>query len=79
MPQVAGLSALKVGYLAQWLEAVRISLEQLNADHAPAAWCAILNDLMARFFEADNEADERMLLRLQQELTQWQSLCDQAG
>jgi exodeoxyribonuclease V gamma subunit len=34
---------------------------------------------MARFFEADNEADERMLLRLQQELTQWQSLCDQAG
>jgi len=79
LPQVAGLSALKVGYLAQWLEAVRISLEQLNDDHTPAAWCAVLNDLMARFFEADNEADERMLLRLQQELTQWQSLCDQAG
>ena len=79
LPQVAGLSALKVGYLAQWLEAVRISLQQLNADHTPAAWCAVLNDLMARFFEADNEADERMLLRLQQELTQWQSLCDQAG
>jgi len=79
LPQVAGLSALKVGYLAQWLEAIRISLEQLNADHTPAAWCAVLNDLMARFFEADNEADERMLLRLQQELTQWQSLCDQAG
>ena len=79
LPQVAGLSALKVGYLAQWLEAVRISLAQLNADHTPAAWCAVLNDLMARFFEADNEADERMLLRLQQELTQWQSLCDQAG
>jgi exodeoxyribonuclease V gamma subunit len=79
LPQVAGLSALKVGYLAQWLEAVRISLEQLNADHTPPAWCAVLNDLLARFFEADNEADERMLLRLQQELTQWQSMCDQAG
>jgi len=35
--------------------------------------------LMARFFEADNEADERMLLRLKQELTQWQSLCEQAS
>jgi len=34
---------------------------------------------MARFFEADNEADERMLLRLKQELTHWQSLCEQAG
>jgi len=79
LPQVAGLSALKVGYLAQWIEAIRISLEQMNADHTPAVWCAVLNDLMARFFEADHEADERMLLRLQQELMQWQSLCDQAG
>jgi len=79
LPQVAGLSALKVGYLAQWIEAIRISLEQMNADHTPAVWCAVLNDLMARFFEADHEADERMLLRLQQELMQWQSLCYQAG
>ena len=79
LPQVAGLSALKVGYLAQWIEAIRISLEQMNADHTPAVWCSVLNDLMARFFEADHEADERMLLRLQQELMQWQSLCDQAG
>ena len=79
LPQVAGLSALKVGYLAQWLEAIRNSLVQLNADHTPAEWCTVLNNLMAEFFEANNEADERMLLRLQQELTQWQSLCDQAG
>ena len=79
LPQVSGLSALKVGYLAQWLEAVTISLAQLNANHAPAEWCSVMHDLMARFFEADNEADERMLLRLKQELTQWQSLCDQAA
>ena len=79
LPQVSGLSAFKVGYLAQWLEAVSISLAQLNATHAPAEWCAVMHDLMSRFFEADNEADERMLLRLKQELTQWQSLCEQAG
>jgi len=79
LPQVSGLSALKVGYLAQWLEAVSISLAQLNANHAPAEWCSVMHDLMARFFEADNEADERMLLRLKQELTQWQSLCEQAA
>ena len=79
LPQVSGLSALKVGYLAQWLEAVSSSLAQLNANHAPAEWCSVMHDLMARFFEADNEADERMLLRLKQELTQWQSLCEQAG
>ena len=68
-----------MGYLAQWLEAVSISLSQLNALHAPAEWCSVMHDLMARFFEADNEADERMLLRLKQELTQWQSLCEQAS
>ena len=79
LPQVAGLSALKVGHLAEWVEAVAISLEQLNASHTPSDWCAVMHALMARFFEADNEADERMLLRLKQELTQWQSLCDQAG
>ena len=79
LPQVSGLSALKVGYLAQWLEAVSVSLIQLNAEHTPAEWCAVMHDLMARFFEADNEADERMLLRLKQELTHWQSLCEQAG
>ena len=79
LPQVSGLSALKVGYLAQWLEAVSSSLAQLNANHAPAEWCSVMHDLMARFFEADNEADERMLLRLKQELTQWQSMCDQAA
>jgi len=79
LPQVAGLSALKVGHLATWLDAVTISLEQLSAAHTPADWCAVMHALLARFFEADNEADERMLLRLKQELTQWQSLCDQAG
>ena len=79
LPQVAGLSALKVGHLASWLEAVAISLEQLCHAHTPAQWSEVMHALMARFFEPDNEADERMLLRLKQELTQWQSLCDQAG
>ena len=79
LPQVAGLSALKVGHLASWLEAVAISLEQLCHAHTPAQWSEVMHGLMARFFEPDNEADERMLLRLKQELTQWQSLCDQAG
>jgi exodeoxyribonuclease V gamma subunit len=58
---------------------VSVSLTQLNAEHTPAEWCAVMHGLMARFFEADNEADERMLLRLKQELTHWQSLCEQAG
>jgi exodeoxyribonuclease V gamma subunit len=79
LPQVSGLSALKVGYLAQWLEAVSLTLTQLNAEHTPAQWCSVMHDVLLRFFEVDNEADERMLLRLQQELSHWQSLCDQAG
>ena len=79
LPQVAGLSALKVGHLATWIDAVAITLAKLSAPHTPDEWSAVMHDLMARFFEADNEADERMLLRLKQELTQWQSLCEQAG
>ena len=79
LPQVAGLAALKVGHLATWIDAVAISLRQLNAAHTPTEWSVVMHDLMARFFEAKNEADERMLLRLKQELTQWQLRCDQAG
>lgn len=79
LPQVSGLSALKVGYLAQWLEAVSLTLTQLNVEHTPAQWCSVMHDVLLRFFEVDSEADERMLLRLQQELSHWQSLCDQAG
>ena len=78
LPQVSGLGALKVGHLAQWIEAVEISLQQLNGSHTPSEWCLVLNELLTRFFVADNEADERMLLRLKQELVQWQSLCQQA-
>jgi exodeoxyribonuclease V gamma subunit len=33
LPQVAGLAALKVGHLATWIDAVAISLRQLNAAH----------------------------------------------
>jgi len=79
LPQVSGLSALKVGYLADWLEAVAISLTQLNATHTPAEWCSVMHKLLARFFKAESESDERVLLRLKQELTHWQSLCEQAG
>lgn len=79
LPQASGLSALKVGYLAQWMDAVSLSLTQLNAEHSPDQWCSVMNDLLNRFFEVDNEVDERMLLRLKQELTQWQALCDQSG
>ena len=79
LPQVAGLAALKVGHLATWIDAVAISLRQLNAAHTPTEWSVVMHDLMARFFEAKNEADERILLRLKQELTQWQLRCDQAG
>jgi exodeoxyribonuclease V gamma subunit len=79
LPQVAGLSAQKVGQLANWLDAVAISLDQLSAAHTPAEWSGVMHALIARFFEPNNEADERMLLRLKQELTQWQALCDQAG
>ncbi len=79
LPQVAGLSALKVGHLATWIDAVATSLDQLNAAHTPAEWSAVMHKLMSRFFEPETEADERMLLRLKQELTQWQSLCEQAG
>jgi exodeoxyribonuclease V gamma subunit len=79
LPQVAGLAALKVGHLATWINAVAISLQQLNTAHTPAEWSHVLHELMTRFFEAKTEADERMLLRLKQELTQWQLLCEQAA
>ena len=79
LPQVSGLSALKVGYLAEWLNAISLTLKQLNEPHTPSEWCGILNEVMSRFFAEDNDADERMLLRLKQDLMQWQLLCNQAG
>ncbi len=78
LPQVSGLSAQKVGRLAVWVQALSAAMQSLSQPQTPARWGQILTDLLDQFFDAEDESDERLLLLLKRELSQWQSLCEQA-
>jgi len=77
--QVAGLSAALAGQLAQLLDRLQQAWQQSAVKRAPEQWAAWLQQLLADFFEADNEPQQSLLDKLQLALTQWQEQCQQAG
>jgi exodeoxyribonuclease V gamma subunit len=78
LPEVGGLSAQLIGRLAEWVQAMNASLAALSQAHTPGQWVTTLQALLARFFEASDEAEERLLAQLQRELQRWLQLCHQA-
>ena len=77
---MTGLAAQRVGGLAAWIDAMRITLAELHGPQTPAEWATRLTALLDRFFDAkgdDNAA--RLLQRLREQLLHWQTLCDTAG
>jgi exodeoxyribonuclease V gamma subunit len=77
---MTGLAAQRIGSLAAWIEAMRITLAELREPQRPCEWAKRLDALLDRFFDAkgDDEA-ARLLQRLREQLVQWQGLCDTAG
>jgi len=79
LPEVGGLSAQLLGSLAQWIQAMNSSLQALSQEQTPSQWAQTLQALLAHFFEASDDAEERLVAQLQQQLQRWLLLCAQAS
>lgn len=81
LPQAAikSLDAALVSNLLAWVDAISLTLVELSTDKTPAQWCATMAQLVDRFFEASDDADERLLQRVLEPLDAWQQACDEAG
>ncbi len=80
LPQAAirSLDAPLVSHLLDWVDAISLSLEQLNGDKTPEQWCSVMAELVERFFLAEDDADERLIQRLLEPLEVWQQACAEA-
>jgi len=80
LPQAAikSLDAALVSKLLAWVDAISQTLAELQAERTPAQWSVLLAQLVQRFFEASDDAQERQLQRLQEALERWSTLCAEA-
>lgn len=79
VPGISGLGAQRVGALCEWLDAVQSTLAELGSAHTPTQWVALLSTLLERFFSTEDDADERLIHRLRDQLLAWQQQCDAAA
>ncbi|MBU2179631.1 MAG: exodeoxyribonuclease V subunit gamma, partial [Gammaproteobacteria bacterium] len=77
--QVGGLSAALAGQLSQLLQQLTQAWQQSASRRSPEQWRAWLQQLLADFFEAENEQEQSLLDKLQQTLAEWLDQCQQAG
>jgi exodeoxyribonuclease V gamma subunit len=80
LPQAAirSLDAAMLSKLLAWVEAITQSLTELRGEQSVAPWCVLLAQLVERFFEASDDAQERQIQRLLEPLDVWQQACDEA-
>lgn len=77
--QVGGLSAALAGQLAQLLEQLQQAWQQSAVKRSPEQWAAWLQQLLADFFETEDELQQSLLDKLQQALSEWLEQCQQAN
>ncbi|MBU2223606.1 MAG: exodeoxyribonuclease V subunit gamma, partial [Gammaproteobacteria bacterium] len=77
--QVGGLSAALAGQLSQLLQQLTQAWQQSASRRSPEQWRVWLQQLLADFFEAENEQEQSLLDKLQQTLAEWLEQCQQAG
>jgi exodeoxyribonuclease V gamma subunit len=77
-PGVGGLDARVVDGLLQWLRHTHMALLKLRQDHTPTEWVAVLQQLVALFFKASDETDERLIERVMAPLETWLAECQLA-
>jgi exodeoxyribonuclease V gamma subunit len=77
LPQAAirSLDAAQVSKLLNWLDAMDLTLAQLSTSKTPAQWCALLEAIVERFFDATDDAQERLIQRVLDPLEAWQKTC----
>ncbi len=80
LPQAAisSLDAALVSHLLDWVDAMTLTLSELLDEQTPEQWCVLMAAVVQRFFEADGDAEERLIQRLQEPLEVWQQACADA-
>ena len=80
LPQagIKGLDAPLVSKLLEWIDAVSLTLQEMSSDKTPSEWTVCLGAMVERFFEANDESQERLIQRLLEPLESWQQACDDA-
>ena len=76
---VDSLDATLVSKLLDWFEAMRVTLQALSVDHTPEQWLVCLVDLVERFFEPTDAAQERLIEGMLEVLEDWQQVCADAA
>jgi exodeoxyribonuclease V gamma subunit len=77
--EVGGLDAELIGKLVNWLDAIEQTVHELVMPMVPAQWLATITKILARFFDAGDEAEERLLQRLLDPVDAWRQACDDAS
>ena len=76
---LSGLEAGRLGAIAKWLDAIDKTRAALTGTYTPEHWMPVLTALLADFFTAEDEADKRLLGRLEDAMATWVAQCEQAG
>jgi len=76
--EVGGLEAASVGALAQLVDRLQHYYQQLQQPLTATQWLQLLQQLLADFFSASDDADVLLLAHLQQHLQQWWQCCQEA-
>lgn len=72
----SGSSAELLGALSQWMDAIRVAQQLLSHSLTPALWGCYFEELLALFFDAENDlSSQRWLGRFRDGLTRWLSDC----
>jgi exodeoxyribonuclease V gamma subunit len=79
LAEVAGLQAALAGTLALLLERLGAWWQDAARSRSPAAWAQRLRQLLADFFEADDDNERQTLAALDDALGAWLDACDHAG
>jgi exodeoxyribonuclease V gamma subunit len=76
--EVAGLEAALAGVLAQWAGRLQAWWQEAATPRSPQAWRAVLQALMADFFDAGDDAERSLLGQLDTALRRWLDDCERA-
>lgn len=73
--EIGGLDAAMIGPLVNLLNAIDTLHDSLTEAVPAPDWALRLHELMARFFEPDNDHEQALMASLTDALEQWQTLC----
>ncbi|MDO4904852.1 MAG: exodeoxyribonuclease V subunit gamma [Lautropia sp.] len=79
MDGISGLDGELLGRLVALVDALTETWQLLGDSVSPDVWAGRLSAMLGRFFDAGDEHDALLLMRLQDSLQQWREDCEQTA